>query len=296
MLDDHNASVIHTPEKQSATSRTAPGKRAIIRNLWALITPDGFESPTPTHKRLVYRSTRRRGVKPLADVYLPKNSGEAMPSVFLVHGGAFLLGSRSMKPMRFLAGQLQDAGFAVCSIDYRLIFRGGRLEEARKDVSDALLWWRGQADTWGLDLENQSILGLSAGATLAFLVAGDPALPTPKGLVCGFGLYDFECLDGKLGRLLPQLLTRSRDEKEWRRISPLRSRQPDCPTLLLHGDADQLTHMDQAHALTALRQDLGLETDTLIYPQAPHGFFNYCDDTSFKATNDILRFLKEERP
>jgi acetyl esterase/lipase len=293
MLDDHNSTVIHTPEKQSADSRNTPGKRAILRNLWALITPDAFESPTPTHKRLVYRDTRQRGVKPLADVYLPKNSGEAIPSVFLVHGGAFLLGSRSMKPMRFLAGQLRDAGFAVCSIDYRLIFRGGRLEEARKDVSDGLLWWRDQADKWALDLENQSILGLSAGASLALLVAGDPALPTPQKLVCGFGLYDFETMGGKLGRMLPQLLTRSKEEGDWRRLSPLRSPQPDCPTLLLHGDADQVTTVEQTHALAAHRHELGLDTRTRIYPQAPHGFFSYSGETTIDAMDEIVRFLKQ---
>jgi len=72
----------------------------------------------------------------------------------------------------------------------------------------------------------------------------------------------------------------------------LRSPQPDCPTLLLHGDADQLTSVEQTHALAAHRHELGLDTHTRIYPQAPHGFFNYCGETTMDAMDEIVRFLK----
>jgi acetyl esterase/lipase len=263
-------------------------------NLWSLVSSDGFESPAPTHEGVRYRAEANRGVQPLADVYLPETRTGPLPSVFLVHGGGFLVGSRSMKPMRFLAGQFLSAGFAICAIDYRLIFRGGGLAESRRDVGDALEWWLAQGEALSLDTDQVSIVGLSAGATLSLLTAGEPTLPTPKRLVCVFGLYDYGYLDVAVGRWLPQLLTGGKGEGAWREHSVMRATQPQCETMLLHGDADMLVPVAQAHELAAHRQSLGLETQTHIYPNAPHGFFNYRTDTADTAAADIVRFLTHE--
>jgi acetyl esterase/lipase len=288
----HNANMVHESAINNHTK--GPGKRALIRNLWSLVSADGFESPAPTHKGMRYRAEANKGIQPLVDVYLPEHATGPLPSVVLVHGGGFLLGSRNMKPMRFLAGQLLGAGFAVCSVDYRLIFRGGRLTESRRDVADALEWWLAQAERWALDTEQVSMVGLSAGATLSLFTAGEPTLPTPKRVVCVFGLYNYEYMNGSMGRWLPQLLTGSKEQNAWREHSVMRAPQPQCETMLLHGDADQVVPVAQTHELAAHRKRLGLKTRTHIYPNAPHGFFNYRTDTAKSAVADILSFLTHE--
>ena len=285
--------MLHSNTDARSSRSHKPGKRALLRNLWALRSADQFEHVKPTHEGLRFGAVTNRGVQPQADVYLPAAQSKGIPSVMLIHGGGFLLGSRSMKPMRYLTSHLLAQGYAVCSIDYRLIFRGGRLEEAQQDARDAWRWWCKKSEEWSLDPEKRSILGLSAGATLAYLTAVAPGQSSPQRLVCGFGLYNFASMNGSMGRLLPRLLTRSPDEHIWQSYSPLNAPHPDCPTLLLHGDADQITAKEQSLDLATRRRELGLKTNTRIYPHAPHGFFNYCNETSATAMEDILRFLEE---
>ena len=78
-----------------------------------------------------YRA-RARGIAPLVDTYAPAAPTGA--SVVLVHGGGFVIGSRRMKPMRFLATQLAAAGITVCSVDYRMIRSGAGAEFSLTDA------------------------------------------------------------------------------------------------------------------------------------------------------------------
>lgn len=226
----------------------------------------------PSEADIRYRAHRAPGIEPLADLYLPaKGNGSSM---VLVHGGAFVIGSRRMKPIRFLSSRIAAAGIAVFAIDYRLIFRGGRIDEAVQDVKDGIAYWRERAGGLGLDLDRVGVLGLSAGATLAMLAVADPTTEPIARLACAFGLYDVEHLRGRLAELLPRLLFRTPDRAAWSLRAPHGSRQPPIPTLLLHGDDDGLVPVDQSRRLAALRETRGLPTRLVIYPGAPHGFFN----------------------
>lgn len=226
----------------------------------------------PTVAGVAYRADG-----PLADIYVPER---AHASVLLVHGGAFVLGSRRMKPMRYLAAQLTAAGLAVCAIDYRMIFRGGRLAESTDDVVDAFAFWAAQAPAFGLDPARISMVGLSAGATLALLAA-----PRCKGLgslTSCFGLYEVDHLRGPAA-LLPRLLFATPDRAQWLARSPRHAPQPAVPTLLLHGTDDGLVPVAQAERLAAHRTSLGLPTRLVIYEDAPHGFFNLAHHPAAEA-------------
>jgi len=205
---------------------------------------------------------------PLADIYVPAG---ARASVVLVHGGAFVLGSRRMKPMRYLAAKLTAAGLAVCAIDYRMIFRGGRLAEATTDVADAFAFWAARAPAFGLDPAQISMVGLSAGATLALLAGA--RCEGLASLVSCFGLYEIDHLRGPAA-LLPRLLFATADRAAWTARSPRHAAQPTAPVLLLHGTDDGLVPAAQAERLAAHRASLGLPTRLVIYDGAPHGFFN----------------------
>ena len=212
---------------------------------------------------LRYRATREAGISPLADIYLPARPTGA--SAVLVHGGGFVIGSRRMKPMRFLASRLVREHIAVCAIDYRMIFRGGRLDEAVADVRAALAFWYTRVPPLGLDPQAVSVIGLSAGATLALLATTDT--PVAR-LACCFGLYELDHLRG-VSSILPRMLFRTADRSRWRVAA-----QPAMPTLVLHGDADRLVPVEQAHRLAAQREAAGLPTRLVVLPGAPHAFFN----------------------
>ena len=220
-----------------------------------------------------YRTQIGRGIAPLADVYLPARP-TTTASVVLVHGGAFVIGSRRMKPMRLLASRLSAAGIAVCAVDYRMVFRGGRLDEAVDDVCAALAFWRARAP----DPHAVSIVGLSAGASLGLLAA---ARAPVAALACCFGLYEIDHLRGPAA-MLPRLLVGA---------TPWIDRfavQPAAPTLILHGDADVLVPVAQAHRLAARRAALALPTKLVIYRDAPHGFFNRPCEARDAALREII--------
>jgi acetyl esterase/lipase len=190
-----------------------------------------------------YRTERRRGIAPLADIYMPP---APRANVLLVHGGGLVVGSRRMRPMRVLAERFEREGAAVCSIDYRMMFRGGRLDEAVDDVRAALAFWTARVGP-------THVVGLSMGATLAMLAVDDRI----TSLACCFGLYDVAHLPWLYRRML-----------RWRFDA-----HPRVPTLLVHGDADRLVPVEQARRLAAQRTALELPTQLVVVPGAPHGFF-----------------------
>ncbi|HEY5948056.1 MAG TPA: alpha/beta hydrolase [Kofleriaceae bacterium] len=258
---------------------------ALLSSLRSLRGAPGVTIVRPTHAALRYRDgvLPRGTIAPLADVYVPPNPNGA--SVVLVHGGGFVIGSRRMKPMRYLTAQLYAAGIAVCAIDYRMIFRGGRIDEATTDVHDGFEFWSRTTESLGLDPRRISMVGLSAGATLAFLAAARLADRRLARLAACFGLYEAEHLRGP-GELLPRLLFRTADRTAWR--LPRSAPQTAAPTLLLHGTDDGLVPVEQARQLAAHRESLGLPTKLVIYDGAPHGFFNVPVPAAAAATREII--------
>ena len=248
---------------------------ALTRALWSLYKPGAIECPAPT-RTAPYRS----GL--LADVTLPESTAHA--SVVLVHGGGFVLGSRRMKPMRFLTSRLVGAGLAVCSIDYRLLGRGGSLSAATEDVRAAFEWWRREAPPGPV-----TVVGLSAGATLALLAASEGGRDVDR-LVSVFGLYDFAALAGPVASLLPRLLIGPRDT--WHARSPMAAPPIAVPTLFLHGTADGLCPVAQAQAMAARREALGLPTRLVLYDGAPHAFLNDLGPLAESAARQIVEFAR----
>lgn len=242
---------------------------------------------TPTHASIPYRTTFARGIAPLVDVYLPERV--TGPSAMLVHGGGFTIGSRRMKPMRYLASHLTAAGIAVCTVDYRMIFRGGRLDEALEDVTQAFTFWCTLARDFRLDTRAVSLVGLSAGGTLAMLAA--PRLPAVTSVVSCFGLYETENMRGAAS-LLPRFLFRTSDRSVWSARSPRNAAQPAVPTLLLHGSDDGLVPVEQARSLAVHRERLGLPTRLVIYDGAPHGFFNEPATAASEAVVEIVDHVR----
>jgi acetyl esterase/lipase len=244
--------------------------RGLVHALGTLRFRPPVQPIEPT-RTLRYVDGARRGIAPLADVYEPARPNGY--SVVLVHGGGFVLGSRRSQAVRYLATRFTAAGLAVCAIDYRMIFRGGRLEAAVDDVCAAFANWPG---------DGAALVGLSAGATLALLAA---ERVRPRVVVSCFGLYEVEHLRGP-AIVLPRLLFANPDRATWRFAA-----KPAAPTLLIHGDADELVPVEQARRLAAQRTALGLPTRLVEYAGARHGFFNTAHRAADDAVHEIVRFV-----
>jgi len=93
----------------------------------------------------------------------------------LFHGGAFIVGTRSMIPPHHI-GDLVAARFVVASADYSLLPQAALYEGAQQDAKDAYRWCKDSlpgllsAEGVPVDGDKVVVVGYSAGATLALVL------------------------------------------------------------------------------------------------------------------------------
>jgi arylformamidase len=105
------------------------------------------------------------------DVYTPADAVGDAPLVLFIHGGGWSIGNHTMvqaKPQHF-----KDQGYVFASAGYRLMPEAP-VETQAADIGAALRALRAQAETGGFDSNRIVLMGHSAGAHLAALVATDP--------------------------------------------------------------------------------------------------------------------------
>ncbi len=140
------------------------------------------------------------GTKLVGDLYLPKGHKKA-PVLVAVHGGGWQVGNKQF--YRYWGLFLARAGYAVFAVDYRL-GKPGVFPAAVYDVKAAIQFVRAKAAEYDLDPDRIGVVGDSAGAHLASLVAlageqfnsayrddANAAVPATVKCVIGFyGVYD----------------------------------------------------------------------------------------------------------
>ncbi|MDF2383287.1 alpha/beta hydrolase [Nostoc ellipsosporum NOK] len=103
-----------------------------------------------------------------------KGAGDAAPLVVFVHGGGWQRGDKGNATGAAKIAHFTGRGFAFASVDYRLV-PGATVEQQAQDVADSLAYLVQHARALGVDSGKIVVMGHSAGAHLAALVATDPA-------------------------------------------------------------------------------------------------------------------------
>ncbi len=105
------------------------------------------------------------------DVYAPKDAVDDLPAILFVHGGGWSMGDNKYvqaKPAHFTANN-----YVFASTGYRLL-PSTPVEEQARDVGAAVQALVGQSNSISVDPKRIVLMGHSAGAHLAALVAADP--------------------------------------------------------------------------------------------------------------------------
>lgn len=131
----------------------------------------------------------------ILDVYTRRDS-DSKGVVIFVHGGYWDNGNKSDYP--FLADSLTEQGFTTVVVNYRLV-PTVTFPSYVEDVALAVKWTKDNITTYGGNAENIFLMGHSAGAHIAALVAFDERYLQNVGLsnkdlrgFIGFaGPYDF---------------------------------------------------------------------------------------------------------
>ncbi|MBK1636591.1 alpha/beta hydrolase [Rhodovulum adriaticum] len=114
------------------------------------------------------------------DVYLPESAVHA-PVLVMVHGGAWRFGDKTSLGVVGNKRSFWGArGYVVVSVNYRLLPDAAPDAQAR-DVARALALVQRQAADWGGDPGSIALMGHSAGAHLAALLAADPGIALAEG-------------------------------------------------------------------------------------------------------------------
>jgi len=160
------------------------------------------------------------------DVYAHKDAKNA-PVMIYVHGGSWVSGDK--KTVGRLPAVCAARGFLLVSVNYRLA-PAVTFEGQAEDVAAAIAWTRNHAADYGGSAEKVFLMGHSAGAHLATLVATDDRylqkagldLSALKGLVALDGDYDLKLL-ADAGSTIPQLYHApfTLDPATWSKASPL---------------------------------------------------------------------------
>lgn len=192
------------------------------------------------------------------DLYEPEGDTMARrPLVITIFGGAFVAGNRSWCDMVAFADSLSHYGYVVASIDYRLIgiihinetnFIRGAYAGAQ-DVSAAIRFFKGNADTYRIDTSQIFLLGNSAGTIAAMhaLWMDDDERPAETFFDEGglFGIGGHSDLGGVHSSGYPEYLSYSPSVAgiiaQWGGVLDTTVIDPDdnTPICLLHGTADE---------------------------------------------------------
>ncbi len=252
------------------------------------------------------------------DVYSAKNGDNrdneilAKPILIMIHGGGWRGGDKSNRSMwASKAPHFVKHGFVYISINYRLSNKPDDPKHPAhvQDVARAIAWVSDHAVDYGGDGNSIFLMGHSAGAHLAALVATDHSRlqhmgkrPTIiKGTIClDSAAYDIPRYVQELGAgfAMRKLYNNAfgREESGWRDASPwhhVTSDKTIAPMLFFHTGDSMEGRVLSGEMVKALR-DQGTPAKAINAPDKNHRGINVCIGTpNDPYTKIIMQFLED---
>lgn len=259
-------------------------RRAVVAALAAIVLLSGaaviaFVSPPRILSLIDAAAGGGRGVTHVAtveygqagqslDIWRPARADPGLkPVVIFLHGGGWAMGNRT--DYAFAGRAFAARGFVAIVPDYRK----PRFEDFMADAAAAVAWTRLSAARYGGDASRIALVGHSAGAHMAVLLALDGSHlqavgvdPATIGAVVGLaGPYDFHPFTS------PRAETAMGHVADPRTTQPIAYARADAPPmLLLTGDRDDVVKPRNSLALGKALYDLGAPVTVRRYPRLDH--------------------------
>lgn len=231
--------------------------------LLSLTAPRGAK----TFRAITYRS----GPRGKLDVYAPPGADGDAPAVVFFYGGGWRRGDRAR--YSFVGQVLAASGFVAVIPDYR-IYPQARFPAFVEDSAAATAWAKANVARFGADPDKLFVMGHSAGAYNAVMLALDKRWLGAVGLCPGRdlkgaiglgGVYDFE--RGRSERLKAIF----GPEEQWRGVQPIQHANPEAPPLLLiAGGSDQVVDPGNTRRLAGRMRALQGRVAEIVYPRLDH--------------------------
>lgn len=234
--------------------------------LFAPVVAVSIAAPSPVvAQRAAAKQVLKYGADPEQTVDFWPASAPGAPLVLFVHGGGWKRGDKTMMDGSDKLTHWRALGYAVASLDYRLVPEA-TVEQQAADVAAATALLKARAGALGFDGKRIALVGHSAGAHLVALVGTDPAYLRDAGLDFG-AIAGVVPLDGAAYDVTAQMAEGPRimhatyeqafgsDPARQARLSPtVQAAAPNAsPFLILHVERDDGTRQSEALA-AALRK------------------------------------------
>jgi len=219
-----------------------------------------------------------------ADIYIPTGDGP-FPSVLVVHGGGWMMGTRAQ--LSGIAQRLAGHGMTAVAISYRLAPKH-KFPAQIEDCKAAVRWMREQASELKIDPQRLGAFGYSAGAQLVTLLGttdaddglegvDDPqTVPNTRlqAVVAGGVPCDFRVIDPDSRRLAFWLGGSRREAGELYRLASPRAfvTNDDPPMFFFHGENDDLVPIVSPKAMCQSLQAAGVPAELYVVPKIGHSF------------------------
>ncbi len=231
------------------------------------------------------------------DIYIPDGARNA-PVIFSIHGGALEAGDR--REERFVGQRFAGAGYVTVVISYRLSPAVSHPAHIQ-DVAAAFAWVARNIASHGGDPGRILVIGHSAGAYLAMLLAADPRWLavhqlSPRAIAGVAPVSGFYWVDREgVGPDRPTYVWGS-DRKGWVDASPAKYLRADMPpVLLLDTDGDEAWRQRQKAAFAEALRAAG-NKDVTVHKVRGRTHMSVWtemnDDESEETSSQILRFAK----
>lgn len=207
------------------------------------------------------------------DIYTPKEGAPAATVVFF-YGGSWKSGDRGL--YRFLGHALAQRGYQAVIADYRL-FPDVRYPAFVEDAALAVAWTKANIETHGGTADRVVLMGHSAGAYNAVMLAIDPRWLAPHGLrpadiaaaVSLAGPLSFNPLGTDSTR---NIFAPAAADAEGARPVKLAAAGAEGapPFLFLHGEADRTVGAQNATNMARAVNEAGGRAAVKLYPRVGH--------------------------
>lgn len=209
-------------------------------------------------------------VRQKLDIYAPTRAAPGTPVVVFFYGGSWSSGRR--QDYAFAARAIASRGLVVVVPDYRLVPQV-RFPAFVQDAASAVRWTQLNVSRYGGDPARMAVMGHSAGAYIAAMVALDGKwlreAGAPPGTVKAWvglsGPYDFYPFDVKASQ---DAFGPYPDPHATQPIAFARADAP--PALLVHGLADTTVKPRNSEALAAALRARGAVAELKLYPGLSH--------------------------
>lgn len=277
-------------------------------NLFGITIPGLNDQPGDTEKSYVYVDAAYGDhERQTLNLYLPKNTDGTIGLVLMIHGGAWIQGSKDDYPLSTLEYVSDDLGLACAAISYRYLSEDTDMNDILDDIDSALQFIKDTGAEKGINIDKAMLTGSSAGAHLSMLYAysqKDTAPITPACVVSfcgptdltdinfyydnGMGDVDYVCtlFSYACGKYFT-MDTKAEADAALAAISPISYVDSDTvPTILAHGMKDDIVPFTNAEAMDAKLTEYGVKHDFVIYPNSNHSLSD--DPDCSQLSNDLM--------